>query len=62
MATVLAFFVDYADTSGQREILAEFRADRDVHSLFDRALLRRVQENLTRLDCGQEPDADRSTC
>ena len=62
MATVLAFFIDYADTSGQREILAEFRTDRDVHSLFDRALLRRVQENLTRLACGQDPDAERSTC
>ena len=62
MATVLAFFVDYADTSGQRGILADFRADRDVQRLFDRALLRRVQENLTRLDCGAEPASERSTC
>jgi hypothetical protein len=63
MATTLAFFIGNADTSGQREILADFRADRDVHSLFDRALLRRVQENLTRLDdCGEDADAGRSSC
>jgi hypothetical protein len=62
MATVLAFVIDYAESSGQREILAEFRADQSVQSLFDRALLRRVQENLARLSCSQDPDSDRGTC
>jgi hypothetical protein len=62
MATVLAFVINNAETSGQREILAAFRVDENVHSLFDRALLRRVQENLTRLSCDQEPASGRSTC
>ncbi|HET9193023.1 MAG TPA: hypothetical protein VFO21_09100 [Vicinamibacterales bacterium] len=62
MATVLDFVIDHAESSGQREILAEFRGDQSVRSLFDRALLRRVQENLTRLSCGQEPDSGRATC
>jgi hypothetical protein len=67
MATVLQFVIGDAETSGRREILASFRADEGIHSLFDRALLGRVQSNLTRLECGASADADRpesgrSTC
>jgi hypothetical protein len=51
MATVLSFVIDDAESSGRREILSAFRADGNVHSLFDRALLQRVQSNLTRLEC-----------
>ena len=51
-----------AATKDGAKILAAFRADQNVASLFDRALLRRVQENLTRLSCGEEADSDRSTC
>jgi hypothetical protein len=50
MATVLTFVIDDAESSGRRGILAAFRADENVHSLFDRALLQRIQTNLTRLD------------
>ena len=62
MATVLDFVIDHSESSGQREILTAFRADQNVRSLFDRALLTRVQENLTRLSCGQDPDSERATC
>jgi hypothetical protein len=62
MATVLAFMLQIEESSGQREILTAFRADPEVRSLFDRALLRRVQENLARLSCDQDPDSGRSTC
>ena len=62
MATVLRFVIDDAETSGRREILAAFRADQGIHSLFDRALLRRVEENPTRLACVPDPDSERSTC
>jgi hypothetical protein len=50
MATVLSFVIDDAESSGRRGILAAFRADENVHSLFDRALLQRIQTSLTRLD------------
>ena len=50
MATVLAFVIDDTESSGRREILTAFRADEDIHSLFDRALLQRIQTNLTRLE------------
>jgi hypothetical protein len=53
MATVLAFVIDDAESSGRRAILAAFRTDESIHSLFDQALLQRVQTNLTRLECGQ---------
>jgi hypothetical protein len=46
MATVLAFVIDDAASSGRREILAAFRADESIHTLFDQALLQRVQSNL----------------
>jgi hypothetical protein len=62
MATVLAFVIDDAQSSGRREILAAFRADESIHSLFDRALLRRVEENLTQLACAPDLEADRSSC
>jgi hypothetical protein len=54
MATVLAFVIDDAESSGRRAILEAFRADESIHTLFDQALLQRVQSNLTRLEC----DAD----
>jgi hypothetical protein len=60
MATVLAFVIDDAVTSARREILAAFRDDQDIHSLFDRALLRRVEINLTQLACAPDLDSDRS--
>ena len=50
MATVLTFVIDDAESSGRREILTAFRADESIHSLFDRALLQRIQTNLTRLE------------
>jgi hypothetical protein len=62
MAAVLSFTIEYEESSGQREILAAFRGDDEVRSLFDRALLRRVEQNLTRLSCGQDPEPERSTC
>ena len=65
MATVLAFAIDDALTSGRREILAAFRSDEDVRQLFDRGLLQRVSANLTLLACTPETaakDPDRSSC
>ncbi len=65
MATVLSYAIDEATTSGRREILAEFRQDRDVRDLFDRGLLQRVSASLTQLSCSPEAagkDPDRSTC
>ena len=65
MATVLAFVIDDAESSGRREILAAFRADENIHSLFDQALLQRVNANLTRLACNasdQPDDPTRTTC
>jgi hypothetical protein len=65
MAAVLAFVIRSAESSGQREILAAFRIDESIHSLFDRALLGRVQANLTRLECTPDvvgPESERSTC
>ena len=65
MATVLAFVIDDAESSGRREILAAFRADENIHSLFDQALLQRVNANLTRLACNasdQPDDPPRTTC
>jgi hypothetical protein len=62
MATVLAFVTDDAQSSGRREILATFRADQSIHSLFDRALLRRVEENLSQLACAPDLDSERSSC
>jgi len=50
MATVLTFVLNDAESSGRRGILAAFRADENVHSLFARALLQRVQTNLSRLE------------
>jgi hypothetical protein len=51
MSTVLAFVIDDAESSGRREILASFRADQNIHTLFDQALLQRVNTNLTQLEC-----------
>ena len=62
MATVLAFVIEDAETSGRREILAAFRADESVRGLFGRALLRRVEENLTQLACAPDLEAERSSC
>ena len=59
MATVLAFVIDDAESSGRRAILEAFRADENIHTLFDRALLQRVQSNLTRLEC--DPDVAQVT-
>ena len=65
MATVLAFVINDAESSGRRAILQAFRTDESIHNLFDQALLQRVQSNLTRLACnagtGQQ-DAGQSTC
>ena len=38
MATVLAYVISDAESSGRREILAAFRADESIHSLFDQGL------------------------
>jgi len=54
MATVLAFVIDDAESSGRREILQAFRSDENIHTLFDQALLQRVQSNLTRLECDSD--------
>ena len=65
MATVLAFVIDDAESSGRREILQAFRSDESIHNLFDQALLQRVQSNLTRLACNADPgrqEAAQSTC
>ena len=64
MATVLAYVISDAESSGRREILAAFRADESIHSLFDQGLLQRVQSNLTRLECTapDQPDAARPGC
>jgi hypothetical protein len=51
MSTILAFVIDDAESSGRREILASFRADQNIHTLFDQALLQRVNTNLTQLEC-----------
>ena len=44
MATVLAYVIDDARTSGRGAILAEYRASEKVRSLFDLALLERDAE------------------
>jgi hypothetical protein len=65
MATVLAFAIVDATSSGRREILAEFRADPNVRDLFERGLLQRVNANLTLLACAPDVDPqnpDRSLC
>jgi hypothetical protein len=65
MATMLEFVIGDAATSGRREILAEFRSDSTVRSLFDRALLQRVNTNLTALACSPDVDSqgpEPSTC
>ena len=69
MATVLAFAIDDAMSSGRREILSAFRADEEVRTLFDRGLLERVNANLTLLSCSPDAtatvtatDPDRSHC
>jgi hypothetical protein len=64
MATVLAFVIADAESSGRREILSAFRADENVHSLFDRALLQRVQSSLTRLECqsSEQAQVTHSSC
>ena len=65
MATMLAFAIDEATTSGRREILAEFRSDGAVRDLFDRGLLQRVNTNLTALACSPDVDPqnpERSSC
>jgi hypothetical protein len=54
MATVLAFVIADGESSGRRQILAQFRSDQSIHTLFDQALLGRVQSNLTRLECTAE--------
>ena len=60
MATVLAFVIE--DGSSRREILEAFRADQNVQSLFDRALLQRGQDNLAQIDCAPDLDSERSSC
>jgi hypothetical protein len=62
MATVLAFFLSDAETSGRREILAQFRNDEEVRELFNRGLLQRVTANLALLPCAPEPEEQRSSC
>jgi hypothetical protein len=54
MATVLAFVIDDGESSGRREILASFRADGNIHTLFDQALLQRVNTNLNQLECSTD--------
>jgi hypothetical protein len=54
MATVLAFVIDDGESSGRREILASFRADDNIHTLFDQALLQRVNTNLNQLECSSD--------
>ena len=51
MATVLAYVIADAETSGRREILAAFRNDENVRQLFERGLLQRVTTNLAALAC-----------
>ncbi len=60
MATVLAFVIDEA--SGRREILQAFRADQNIHSLLERAVLQRGQDNVAQVDCAPDLDSERSTC
>jgi len=44
MATVLAYAIDEAQTSGRRAILAEYRASEEVRRLFDAAVLKRAAD------------------
>jgi hypothetical protein len=46
MATVLAYAIDESQTSGRREILAEYRDSEKIRRLFDAAALRRTAEAL----------------
>jgi len=62
MATLLAYVMSDAESSGRREILAEFRTDTDVRELFNRGLLQRVESNLALLPCEPAPDQQRSSC
>ena len=54
MATVLAFAIADADSSGRREILTAFRNDENVQQLFDRGLLQRLTANLETLACAED--------
>ena len=54
MSTILSFVIDDAESSGRREILATFRADQNIHTLFDQALLQRVNTNLNQLECSAD--------
>lgn len=62
MATVLAFVIEDAETSGRRQILAAFRADQGIHNLLEQALLRRGLENVARITCAPDLDSERSSC
>jgi hypothetical protein len=62
MATVLAYVMGDAESSGRREILAAFRDDEGLRELFNRALLQRVTSNLALLPCGPEPDREKGSC
>jgi hypothetical protein len=49
MATVLAYAIDEAYTSGRGEILAEFRNSDKVLRLFERAVVERNAANAAQL-------------
>lgn len=63
MATVLAYVIQDAQSSGRREMLAAFRTDDKVRDLLNRGLLERVTSNLALLPCEPEdPEESRATC
>jgi hypothetical protein len=56
MATVLEYAIDESQTSGRREILAEYRESEKVRRLFDAAVLRRTAEAAVAVADSPEPE------
>ena len=59
MATVLAYAISDSETSGRREILAEYRDSERIKQLFDSAVLQRTAEAVA--SGPDSPDVEDST-
>src|SRR4029453_17786826 len=58
MATMLAYVIEDASTSGRREIITEFRSSPKVQELFSRAVLERdATQGLTATACSPGANA-----
>ena len=62
MATVLAFVISDAASSGRREMLAAFESSEDIHRLFEQGLLQRVTTSLAALPCSEPTDGSTRSC